>query len=145
MFLHSIIRNVNVTFTLHHEYAHNAVCCMSWKVKFSFGGRWRGRIGPLLRLSGSANENCSSNSKLCNFNNVLEQSSTCQAVFFQSWTLEKNSSSQRKITANIKDTKNQWKFEADHTRKKREARARSLRLILILHPIGWKECWKYCF
>ena len=24
--------------TVHHEYAHNAVCCISWKARFSFGG-----------------------------------------------------------------------------------------------------------
>ena len=30
---------------MHHEYAHNAVCCMSWKVTFSFGG---GGLGPLF-------------------------------------------------------------------------------------------------
>ena len=35
---------------MHDEYAHNAVCCMSWKVKFSFrrgGGRWGTWHGPL--------------------------------------------------------------------------------------------------
>ena len=40
MLFNSIFRNVNVT--LHHEYAHNAVRSISWKVKFSFkegGGR----------------------------------------------------------------------------------------------------------
>ena len=40
-------------FTLHHEYAHNAVCCMSLKVKFPFrrvrggGGGGKGP-GPLI-------------------------------------------------------------------------------------------------
>ena len=29
----------------HTLYAHNAVCCMSWKVEFSFGG---GGLGPLF-------------------------------------------------------------------------------------------------
>ena len=39
MLFNYIFRNVNVT--LHHEYAHNAVRSISWKVKFSFkeGGR----------------------------------------------------------------------------------------------------------
>ena len=36
--------------TLYHEYDHNAVCCKSWKVKFSF--RWvrggGGGLGPLF-------------------------------------------------------------------------------------------------
>ena len=36
-------------FTLHHEYTHNAVCCMSRKVKFSFGGGGGGwRLCPLF-------------------------------------------------------------------------------------------------
>ena len=37
-------------FTLHHEYAHTAVCCMSRKVKFSFGGGELegGGLGPLF-------------------------------------------------------------------------------------------------
>ena len=41
-------------FTLHLEYAHNVVCCLSWKVKFSFGGgegageRESGGFGPLF-------------------------------------------------------------------------------------------------
>ena len=30
---------------MHHEYAHNAVCCVSWKVKFSFRGK-SGELGP---------------------------------------------------------------------------------------------------
>ena len=44
---------------MHHEYAHNAVCCMSWKVKFPFdrGGGGKGRWGtrsPLSEFSGFA-------------------------------------------------------------------------------------------
>ena len=41
MLFNSIFRNVNVT--LHHEYAHNRVCYISWKEKFSFGAG--GRVG----------------------------------------------------------------------------------------------------
>ena len=40
MLFNSTFRAVNfIYYPLHHEYAHNAVCCMSRKVKFSFGGR----------------------------------------------------------------------------------------------------------
>ena len=37
-------------FTLHHEYVHTAVYCMSRKVKFSFGGGELegGGLGPLF-------------------------------------------------------------------------------------------------
>ena len=150
MLFHSIFRNANVTLLCITNTSTMLYAACREKWSFHSGGAGAGGGGetrsPLSGFSGSAPESCSSNSKLCNFNNVLEQLSTCQAVFFQSWTLGKNSSSQWKITANMKDTKNQWKFEADsNTRNQREARARSLRLILILHPIGWKECWKYCF
>ena len=46
MLFNSIFRNVNVT--LHHEYAHNAVRSISWKVKFSFkeGGEGVWGLGP---------------------------------------------------------------------------------------------------
>ena len=40
---------------MHHEYAHNAVSCMSWKVKFSFAkGGVEGIRPPLSEFSGSA-------------------------------------------------------------------------------------------
>ena len=53
---------------MHHKYAHNAVCCMSRKVKFSLGGGGGGEGGeeggrtwpPLSEFSGSAPAYCRS-------------------------------------------------------------------------------------
>ena len=56
MLFNSTFRAVNfIYYPLHHEYAHNAVCCMSRKVKFSFGsGGWGRTWPPLTDFSGSA-------------------------------------------------------------------------------------------
>ena len=43
-----MFRNVNVSFTLHQEYAHNAVC--PEKLSFHSGGDGRGRGGELSPL-----------------------------------------------------------------------------------------------